>query len=128
MADYLQIHSTTELIRRYNFTDSFPSNDIPLWIELSDPEGFFLYFKDSDFENVMLFWDTFNQPSNFKEIEKFCGRKKKKGKKWECSSDKNIRGSEASVTILYDLDFFNYEQLTRAKQKLIIVTIFGNTR
>merc|ERR1712150_64151 len=37
----------------------------------------------------------------------------------------NVTGSEASVTILYDLDYFHYEHLTRAKTQLVIVTIDG---
>ena len=128
LADYLLIHSNAEIIGRYNFTDSFPSDDIPLWLELSDPRGFRFYFENSEFENVMLFWSTFNTPSNFEDIKEFCRGKTEKGKKWEWSTDKNIRGSEATVTILYDLDAFDYEQLTRAKQNLIIVTICGRNK
>ena len=62
-------------------------------------------------------------PSNLNEIEEFC-----REKHWRCTSRRNVRGSEASVTILYDLDDFYYEYLTRAKTQLVIVTIDGKQR
>ena len=122
LADYLQMHSSSYVLRKYDSMNSF-SSDTPLWIELSDPKAFFLYFKDFDSENVMLFWDILKKPFNFKDIEDFCHEKE-----WRCSADENVKGSEASVTILYDLDVFAYEQMTRAKTCLIIVTICGKYR
>ena len=121
-ADYLLIHSSSNIIRRFTNTSpkSFSSN-IPLWLELSDQQAFFLYFKQKKLKNVMLFWDK--KPSNFKAIEDFC-----RGQEWGCNADKNVNGYKTAVTILYDLDDFNYEQMTRATQNLIIVTICGNER
>ena len=48
LADYLNIHSGSIYsypIRRWNYVKSF-SSDLPLWVELSNPEVFFDYFKD----------------------------------------------------------------------------------
>ena len=107
-------------IRRWKSGKSF-SLDIPLWIELSNTNLFFDYFKhEYESDNVMLIWDDANKPSNLNEIEEFCTEKK-----WICTEWGNVRGSEANVTILYD---FNYEYLTRAKTQLVIVTIDGRQR
>ena len=62
-------------------------------------------------------------PSNLNEIEEFCTKQN-----WRCTEDVNVDGSEASVTILYDLDDFEYDYLTRAKTQLVIVTIAGEER
>ena len=59
-----------------------------------------------------------DNPSNLNEIKEFC-----REKHWRCTHLGNVRGSEASVTILYDLDDFWYEVLTRAKTQLVIITI-----
>ena len=120
LADYLQMHYSF-LIRRWNSGKSF-SSDFPLWVELSNPICFFDYFKDMfESDDVMLIWRRrWNMPSNFDDIEEFC-----RVQKWRCIDWGNVRGSEASVTILYDLDFFDYEEFTRAKTNLVIVTIAG---
>ena len=123
LADYLNIHSSPFPIRRWNSGKSF-SSEIPLWVELSNPKSFFDYFKDKfKSDDVMLIWDDDNKPSNLKGIEEFC-----REQKWRCTERWNVRGSEASVTILYDLDDFYYEHLTRAKTQLVIVTIAGKQR
>ena len=119
LADYLWMHSDHyRPIRRWNYGKSF-SSDIPLWVELSNSNCFFDYFKDKfDSDDVMLIWDGKNKPSNLNEIEEFCT-----DQKWRCTEEDNVKGSEASVTILYDLRDFYYEYLTRAKTQLVIVTI-----
>ena len=119
LADYLQMHSNKKYpIRRWNSGKSF-SSDIPLWVELSNPKCFFDYFKDKlESDDVMLIWDNLNKPSNLNDIEEFC-----KHQKWRCANQVNVFGSEASVTILYDIDDFIYEWFTRAKTQLVIVTI-----
>ena len=123
LADYLQMHSNRNPIRRWNSGKSF-SSDIPLWIELSNPKAFFNYFKDKfESDNVMLIWNIYNKPTNLNEIEEFCT-----DQKWTCTHDYNVIGSEASVTILYDFNGFAYEFLTRAKTQLVIVTIDGEER
>ena len=123
LADYLQMHSDEFPIRRWNSGKSF-SSEIPLWVQLSNPKSFFDYFKDKfKSDDVMLIWDYDNKPSNPKDIEEFCTEQK-----WRCTEDDNVKGSEASVTILYDLDDFQYEYLTRAKTQLVIVTIDGKQR
>ena len=120
LADYLYMHSDWSPIRRWNSGKSF-SSDIPLWVELSNPKAFFDYFKDKfETDDVML---IYYKPSNLNEFEEFC-----KDQKWRCTSDVNVIGSEASVTILYDLDDFYYEYFTRAKTQLVIVTIDGDQR
>ena len=107
-------------IKRWNSGKSF-SSDIPLWVELSYPNALFDYFKDKfESDDVMLMYD---RPSNLNDIEVFC-----KDQKWKCTELNNVRGSEASVTILYDLRDFRYEHLTRAKTQLVIVTIDGKWR
>ena len=120
LADYLQMHSNECPIRRWSSGKSF-SSDIPLWIQLSNPKAFFDYFKDKfESDDVML---IHNWPSNLTDIKEFSN-----DKKWRCTSSGNARGSEASITILYDLDDFSYESMTRAKTQLIIVTIDGKQR
>jgi len=121
LADYLQMHSNNSPIRRWNSPSSF-SSDIPLWVEHSSPNSFFDYFKDKFVsDDVML---VYVNPSNLNEIEEFC-----REKNWRCTFYYgNVRGSEASVTILYDLHYFDYEFLTRAKTQLVIVTIAGKQR
>ena len=74
--------------------------------------------------DVMLIWDDQNPPSNLIEIEKFC----RKRKRVSSIGSKNVRGSEAQITILYDFDKLEYEYWTRAKNQLIIVTILGHDR
>ena len=71
----------------------------------------------------MLIWDDRNKPSNLNEIEEFCI-----DQEWRCTKNWNVDGSEASVTILYDLDDFYYEYFTRAKTQLVLVTINGKQR
>ena len=107
-------------IRRWNSGKSF-SSDIPLWIHIDNPTSFFDYFKDK-FESNDVMLICYN-PTNLNDIKKFCTVKK-----WRCTERLNVRGSEASVTILYDLNFFDYEYLTRAKTQLVIVTIDGKQR
>ena len=120
LADYLWMHQTTYApIRRWNSGKSF-SSEVPLWVHLSNPKSFFDYFKDKfKSDDVMLIY--YNYLSN--DIKEFC-----KQQKWRCTERLNVRGSEASVTILYDLDDFYYEYLTRAKTQLVIVTIDGKQR
>ena len=118
LADYLQMHYSY-LIRRWNSGKSFAGN-IPLWVELSYPKSFLDYFKNKfESEDVML---IHFRPIP-KQIKGFCRRRK-----WRCTQAGNVRGSEASVTILYDIDIVIYETLTRAKTQLVIVTIDGNQR
>ena len=123
LADFLWMHSDTQHyypIRRWNSGKSF-SSDIPLWVELSNPKGLFDYFKDKfESDDVMLIWNHWPEPSNLNDIEEFC-----REQKWRCTSSGNVRGSEASVTILYDLEKFSYEYFTRAKTQLVIVTFDG---
>ena len=115
LADYLWMHSGDSPNRRWNSPSSF-SSEIPLWVEHSNPKSFFDYFKDKFVsDDVMLMQDN---PSNLNEIKEFC-----REKHWRCTHLGNVRGSEASVTILYDLDDFWYEVLTRAKTQLVIITI-----
>ena len=123
LADYLKVHSYSHPIRRWNSGKSF-SSEIPIWVELTNPNSFSDYFKDKfDSEDVMLIWDSWKQPSNLNDIGEFCRKQK-----WRCTGRWNVRGSEASVTILYNLDIFAYEHFTRAKTQLVIVTIDGKQR
>ena len=123
LADYLQTHSDIGPIRKWNCPGSF-SSDIPLWVELTNPYFFFYYFKDKfESDDVMVIWDAWNKPYNLKLIEAFCNEHK-----WRCVSRGNVKGSEASITILYDLGWFYYECFTRAKTQLFIVTIDGKQR
>ena len=123
LADYLWMHSNAFPQRRYPSRMSF-SSDIPLWIELANSDLFFDYFRDKMSNDVMLIWDDQNPPSNLVEIEKFC----RKRKRVSSIGSKNVRGSEAQITILYDFDKLEYEYWTRAKNQLIIVTILGHDR
>ena len=62
----------------------------------------------------------YRDPANLNEVKEFCRKRT-----WRCTTDIEIVGSEASVTILYNLDIFVYEGFTRAKTQLVIVTIDG---
>ena len=115
------MHQSHNIIRRYECSSSFYS-DIPLWINLTNYKSLFDYFKDKfNCNDVMVVWNVQNKPTNLNDIEDYC-----KERNWRCTSDSSIRGSEASVTILYDFvdfyDFYYYEWFTRAKTQLIIVT------
>ena len=122
LADYLQMHYKHP-IRRYEAPKSFSSDIIPLWIELDNPNAFFAldiwlcdYFKYKfECDDVML---IHQRPPNLNDIEECC-----REQKWRCASSHNVKGSEASATILYDFDDFVIEYFTRAKTQLIIVTI-----
>ena len=115
LADYLLMHSSYIPIRRWDSPKSF-SSGIPLWFELYNCFQFIDYFKDKfETDDVMLIHYF---PSNLNYIEEFC-----REQKWRCASYFDITGSEASVTILYDLGDFSYEFFTRAKTRLVIVTI-----
>ena len=121
LADYLQMHSGNYALRTWNSPSSFSSEILPLWVEHSNLTSLFDYVKGkSESDDVMLIYED---PSNLDEIEEFC-----REQHWRCTGFDNVRGSEASVTILYDLDGFDYEFFTRAKNKLIIVTIDGKQR
>ena len=129
LADYLWVHYSRSPIRRWNSGKSF-SSDKPLWVKLSNQvvndrtRCFFDYIKDKfDSDDIMLIWDDEHKPSNLNDIKKFCTEQK-----WRCTSYFNITGSEASVIILYGLDSFHYEFLTRAKTQLVIVTLAGKYR
>ena len=104
LADYLLMHSNFSVIRRWNSPSSFSSQILPLWVEHSNPKSFFDYVKEKfESDDVML---IHNNPSNLYEIKEFC-----REQHWRCTDVNNVRGSEASVTILYDLDVFLYEFL-----------------
>ena len=68
LADYLHMHSDTldMPIRRWNYGKSF-SSDIPLWVELTNPNSFFDQFKDRfESDDVLLIYSL--EPSGNKEI------------------------------------------------------------
>ena len=144
LADYLEMHSDyldnidihygKTPMRKYHSPKSF-SSDIPLWLELVDLKSFFDYFKDKfETDDVMVIHDgTSNELNDYNEdyyeefcrklnnlddIEEFCRKQK-----WLCTHLDNVKGIEASVTILYDLGGFSYEGFTRAKTQLVIVTM-----
>ena len=121
LADYLWMHSSDLANRRWNSPSSFSSN-IPLWVEHFNPKSFFDYVKDKFVSDDVMLIHEYNT-SNLNEIQEFC-----REKHWRCTARWNVRGSEASVTILYDLDDFFYEYFTRAKTQLVIVTIDGKQR
>ena len=123
LADFIQMHLSYQPIRKYKSSSSF-SSDIPLWVELANPKSIFGYFEAMfESNDVMVIWDDYNKPSNFNDIKEFCGQKN-----WRFTERLDITGSEASVTILYDLSSFNYEYFTRAKTQLVILTIAGKQR
>ena len=120
LADYLLMHSSYIPIRRWDSPKSF-SSGIPLWFEFYNCFQFIDYFKDKfESDDVML---IHHDPSNLNDIKEFCTEQK-----WRCAKNWNVRGSEASVTILYDFDYFYYELFTRAKTQLVIVTIDGKQK
>ena len=52
------------------------------------------------------------------EIEKFC-----EDWNWKYVTRDKIRGSEASLVIIYDFVDFDFEVFTRAKNEIIIITM-----
>ena len=146
LADYLQVHypkgkgALPPLANRtsgkYKYDSpkkSFSLGIIPLWIEITDINSFFTYCKKefgSD-DDVMLIYDSYTHPStavqypsHYNDMKEFC-----RMQKWRCtrSQDDYVMGSEASVTILWN-GKFRYENFTRAKHRLIIITIAGKQR
>ena len=122
LADYLEMHfSSGPQMRQYKSPKSF-SSDIPLLIELSNPMSFFDYFKDKfQSKDVMVTWDERHKPYNLNDIKEFCTKQK-----WICTEKRNLRGSEASVVIMYGLrKGHDFEYLTRAKTHLVVVAIVG---
>ena len=122
LADFLLMHCLYPRfpilsIRKPSGNKSFSTSILPLWIELAHPKSFFEYFKHKyTGEDVMLMYEE--DTSNVEEIQAFC-----REKEWGCTESVNVTGSEASITILYDIDKFYYELVTRAKTQLVIVTI-----
>ena len=57
------------------------------------------------------------------EIKKLC-----QVNKWRYSFSNEATGSEASTVILYNLQEFNYEIFTRARNELIIITTPESTK
>jgi len=77
LADYLWMHQSKYLpTLRWTFENSFTS-DIPVWLELCNPNsffGFFDYFKDKFvYDDVML---IHNVPHNLNDIKKILQRTK----------------------------------------------------
>ena len=132
LADYLHMHQTYyNPIRSFESSSSFCS-EIPLWIELdkyTNFKSFFDYFKSKyDCNDVMLVWDMDTVQYYWRhfyniDIEEFC-----RIQNWKCTETMDVRGSEASITILFNLDDFHHEYITRAKNQLVIVTIIEYAR
>jgi len=125
LVDFIRMHIGYQSpLRKYSSSPSFKS-ETPTWLELANQNSFFDYFQDkfSDCDDVMVIYDSINEPSNLDEITKFCQKKE-----WKCTVDVDVKGSEASVTILYDYDEFYFEFFTRAKHQLVIVTIENKER
>ena len=77
---------------------------------------------------MLIWYNGRRKPPNLQDIEDFCIEQQ-----WRCTETKNVKGSEASVTILYDLyggyySASTYECLTRARTQLFIITICGQLR
>ena len=138
LADYIQVHyprcstipplaSRTSVKYKYDSPKkSFSFGIIPLWIEVTDINSFFTYCKKefgSD-DDVMLIFDSYTYPSYYNDMKEFCRMQKWRRTR---SQDDSVMGSEASVTILWN-GKFRYENFTRAKHKLIIITIAGKPR
>ena len=58
-------------IRKYESSSSFTS-DIPLWIEVTNPNSFFDYFKDKfESNDVMVIWDVTKNHPILKKLKNF---------------------------------------------------------
>ena len=126
LADFSQMHmgygawshyKQKRFYMQYSSEGSF-SSDKPLWIELDTPSWFphiFQNLLETKFptDDVMVISDQ----SGY-DIKEFC-----RLKKWRWSHKFDVKGSEASVVVLFDLQSFGYEWFTRAKNQLVIVTI-----
>ena len=120
LADFCQMHmgyGAWSPYRQYSYEVSF-SSDKPLWIELDTPSWFPHIFQNIEGkfatdDDVMVISDQADY-----DIKEFC-----RLKKWRCTHKFDVKGSEASVVILFDLQSFGYEWFTRAKNQLVIVTI-----
>ena len=120
LADFCQMHigyGVWSPYKQYSSEGSF-SSDTPLWIELDNVFNIFQNIVKFTTDDVMVIYD---QEEYEYDINQFCSLKN-----WRCSHKFDVKGSEASVVILLDLQSFGYEWFTRAKNQLVIVTTVDN--
>ena len=122
LAYYLNAHNglSRNFAHHVESAYSFKGND-PKWLEVKDVQSFVTFIQASfDPENdLMILCDNKKDP----EIKKLC-----QVNKWRYSFSNEATGSEASTVILYDLQEFNYEIFTRARNELIIITTPKGTK
>ena len=96
------------------------SVSVPLWIHVETQEAFVEYAKSnySQLQDVMLIYESYESKRGSTRISKLCA-----DLNWRYCNWDDITGSESSVVIIFDHKDFHYESFTRAKHKLIVVTI-----
>ena len=88
----------------------------PQWIEVESVDSFVNYVNEYliKTEDTMLVYGS----SSHEQLRTLATHHN-----WGYHSRGEIRGSEASFVILFDIDQFDYEVFTRAKHRLLIVTM-----
>ena len=120
LADYMQRHSPESFpINPTQANGSF-SSSTPIWIEFESTQEFVSHASSfySDKKDVLIIGEERNEM-----IEDLCkDLNQTENATWRFCHTTEIRGCEASVVIIHDLNEFRYEAFTRAKHELIIVT------
>ena len=96
-----------------NSQDSFPGPN-PQWAEVKDAKAFVKYAEEnlSEFKGeAMVIRD---KREELPEISSLCSKLE-----WKYCDLIEVIGSESSLVIIYDFDYFHFESFTRAKMKVI---------
>ena len=119
LCEFIRNHETGDnhLFDGLELSGTF-SHGKPLWFEFCNRISLYNFldqFEDKfDSNDVMFVYDRRSEETHWVSQHK---------KEWRVTNKENIRGSEASMVILFHLDSFYFEYLTRAKHQLIFITI-----
>ena len=116
-------HGDTIIQKQYSFNSSFSTGIIPLWIELESADQFASVSQFIDCDDVIVLCGK----DETDIIRRYCQENN-----WSIHED-DLRGTEATVIVLYvgiggignSCMTIGYEELTRAKHHLVIVSLRG---
>ena len=122
---YWLIHSSqeNEFYKQKSFVHSEGAFDgpLPLWIEVPIVEVFIDYANSDeqlkDAKDVLVLFDIDYEATSIHTLRRHC-----LNKKWRFYTENEAMGSEAQIVIIYDTKKIHFESLSRAVQRLIIVT------
>ena len=129
-ANFYQMHHHSHgnvIIHKHTADKSAFSFDLPLWVELENSDQLTSLSEVLTCDDVLVLCDE----DELDKIESSCQQNN-----WNfTSSNGNLRGTEAKVVVLYVNQVkcgigcnIGYEELTRAKDLLVIVSIRGQKR